>query len=1357
VNAAAAAWLGFGLTIAAQNCNSLNMVSSSKNQDMKISAISEYKTDIILLSDTRLNKRDHTVTDKLRLTYKMYHNSTKNSRGVAILFSNNLDYEIIDTVSDAEENLLLVRTRISGRELCIGAVYGPNDNVCGNFFGTIRDTVCRWNGIPCILGGDWNATICYEDVTVNPDVMFMRSIPSRFRSEQLADLCEDLDLSDPFRTLHPEDREFTYYPSGTQRKKGSRIDFFLISSCLYQITESCKIAQSFCRKNFDHKPIFLNLRKKKGKGRACIFAGTLDNPLASDVVRYSVYRTVLESRKSDVGLITGNILQEEAVKIEYIKDLINRICFLQGLLATETVDQTLIGELENKMADLPAAWIRVADLHYLEGFERQVNPDVFFEMLIKNVRNDLLNLQRHIKTVESASRNERIRELVLLKKAGYEENFDRIAELESWLNEASEKLIADRLSNYVKSDVLNSEKMTPRFLKIAEKSVESNLSSIRRSDGSHFQDSTERGEHITHFYEELYKNPNNMPANFDNCVENFLGELVNHPVIADSKLTEEERNRLEADFSVEELDAALETCNLRSAPGLDGFNNKVIKKFWTFFRQPLLDYANECVKNGKLTETFRTALIKLIPKKGDVTLIKNWRPISLLSCFYKLISKAVNNRLELVIDKLTSIDQKAYSKTRYIQEALISTINTIKHCEVNNVKGSILSIDQKKAFDSVYHGYMDAVYIFFGFGPRFRKLLKTIGTGRKARIILEGGKQSRDIDLERGFAQGDGPSPRLYNVGEQILLFRLEYDPEIFGVYLTFIIPRNMANNEIEYPRIEAAEEAGFKVDKELKHHNRRIPAFADDANGGFDRSAQNLANIKRILFKFGLMSGLETNVDKTTLMPIGCLDEPVGQDVIDIGFEIVTEIKCLGLTIDNRAANLHRHFDGTISKVRQIIGSWERYNLSLMVRICIAKTMLISQIGYIACIISPTVEQTKVLQNLIDGYVTRGIVIAKDRLYTPPSQGGLGLIELDQYITALQCSWIRRCYTTLNEAWRWRLADLCNFNFGGPLIEIPDPHLFPIESNILTSFKKFQIRFFSMNENFLQAKLVDNPMFLRENPGRAVEAAGFLDRNFFGRAFYDTNKERLLNLKMNSLISEGNVVRYQQLLNSSGVPFTQVIYLRLVTAGNFAIEKYAGKPKSNGTTMPIKEYVCKAKKGSKRFRRVLAFNGGTGEIENLRTVHTFFGLLSVPIPDPAIIGRLYGIWTWHFLSNRLRFFVFQFYNNSLGTKARIAARYRNAGSILDQRCTFCLKSGSLVPMREDFIHVFYDCPYVNPLVDRAYDVYFKHRLDESQKKLCYLTGTVETYQKNDSFFYVLTSVLINYTVWQWQMYLQRR
>ncbi len=90
-----------------------------------------------------------------------------------------------------------------------------------------------------------------------------------------------------------------------------------------------------------------------------------------------------------------------------------------------------------------------------------------------------------------------------------------------------------------------------------------------------------------------------MPENFDNCVEDFLGNLVDHPAISERKLSEAERTRLEAEFTVEDLDNAMATCNMRSAPGMDGFSNKVIKKFWVFFRIPLLEYANECLKKGK--------------------------------------------------------------------------------------------------------------------------------------------------------------------------------------------------------------------------------------------------------------------------------------------------------------------------------------------------------------------------------------------------------------------------------------------------------------------------------------------------------------------------------------------------------------------------------------------------------------------------------------------------------------------------------------------------------------------------------------------------------------------------------------
>jgi hypothetical protein len=113
--------------------------------------------------------------------------------------------------------------------------------------------------------------------------------------------------------------------------------------------------------------------------------------------------------------------------------------------------------------------------------------------------------------------------------------------------------------------------------------------------------------------------------------------------------------------------------------------------------------------------------------------------------------------------------------------------------------------------------------------------------------------------------------------------------------------------------------------------------------------------------------------------------------------------------------------------------------------------------------------------------------------------------------------------------------------------------------------------------------------MFLRENPGRANAGREYVDQIFFGRDFFDTHKERLLKLKMHDLLIDGRVVSFQQLVTSTGVPFTQLMYFRLITVGNFALDKYAAKANSNGTSLSLRDYVCRTRKDSKRFRLVLA------------------------------------------------------------------------------------------------------------------------------------------------------------------------
>jgi hypothetical protein len=148
--------------------------------------------------------------------------------------------------------------------------------------------------------------------------------------------------------------------------------------------------------------------------------------------------------------------------------------------------------------------------------------------------------------------------------------------------------------------------------------------------------------------------------------------------------------------------------------------------------------------------------------------------------------------LKKVTGYIFSRAQKGFTSDRHIQEVLINVAEMISHCKANNIPGAILSIDQAKAFDSISHKYMREVYKFFGFGPNFVKLLETLGNNRTACIAFDDGSFSAPFELECGRAQGNTSSPTEYNMGQQILLFKIELCPEIKSLYLNHFIARPM-------------------------------------------------------------------------------------------------------------------------------------------------------------------------------------------------------------------------------------------------------------------------------------------------------------------------------------------------------------------------------------------------------------------------------------------------------------------------------------------------------------------------------------------------------------------------------------
>ncbi len=199
------------------------------------------------------------------------------------------------------------------------------------------------------------------------------------------------------------------------------------------------------------------------------------------------------------------------------------------------------------------------------------------------------------------------------------------------------------------------------------------------------------------------------------------------------------------------------------------------------------------------------------------------------------------------------------------------------------------------------------------------------------RVILENEFYSDFFDLERGNAQGDTISPYIFNLGFQILLFKLNFDLQIEGLVEFPRIPDNIPPPQVT-----------------VSTYQRKISVYADDANMFVNLDYGTIARVKIILEQFGNLSGLLCNVEKTTLLPVRH-NVLVDDRIRDLGFVVVDKVTVLGLEIC-RDGVTNNNFVQIVDKIRSIIANWVPYKLSLPGRINIAKSLMYSQINYMGC-----------------------------------------------------------------------------------------------------------------------------------------------------------------------------------------------------------------------------------------------------------------------------------------------------------------------------------------------------------------------------------------------------------------------
>ena len=86
-------------------------------------------------------------------------------------------------------------------------------------------------------------------------------------------------------------------------------------------------------------------------------------------------------------------------------------------------------------------------------------------------------------------------------------------------------------------------------------------------------------------------------------------------------------------------------------PGTNGLPAVFYKTFWSELAPSLIISLNYSYDQGTLSVSQRRGIIKLIPKKdADPHFIKNWHPLTLLNCDYKIATKAIANQIKTVVE-----------------------------------------------------------------------------------------------------------------------------------------------------------------------------------------------------------------------------------------------------------------------------------------------------------------------------------------------------------------------------------------------------------------------------------------------------------------------------------------------------------------------------------------------------------------------------------------------------------------------------------------------------------------------------------------------------------------------------------
>jgi len=492
------------------------------------------------------------------------------------------------------------------------------------------------------------------------------------------------------------------------------------------------------------------------------------------------------------------------------------------------------------------------------------------------------------------------------------------------------------------------------------------------------------------FYSDLYSPTPVMP----DSVTTLCNTIPSSDTIPDT-----EHEALLRPFTIADLLSGTYRTKLISSPGVDGLPYAIINILLQHPKAAKLAVTvfNQALTSGIFPPSWLQTCMCLLPKSGDLSNLKNWRPLSLICCDAKIFTRLLNLRLMPLMNKLICPQQSGFMPGRFIGENGMMLHNTKLIATQQSSESIALLLDQEKAYDRVHPEYLRAVMSQFNIPTNITHSLLTLLFSTQIHININGHISHSFITQQRGIRQGDPISPLLFNIAFDPFLRSIQQDANFRGFDFA---------TEAPLPSITPTLTPSISV---------KILAYADDtlvylqnfhdfnllqqAVERYMQASNALLNYHKTIATS--LSGRPSTAWQSLLTSHGITawhDRTSSTPLIYLGYPI-----CSSHTQRNFA---YQQLYNTINTATQI---HSQRHLSIRGRVTVLNSLIYSRLWHVMRLTTFTKAQLLSLRSLGTTFVNQRTFprFSFDTLSRPRSAGGVGLLDPLAQQQALQWHWV--------------------------------------------------------------------------------------------------------------------------------------------------------------------------------------------------------------------------------------------------------------------------------------------------------------------------------------------------------------